>query len=94
MSRTILHNVQENRFEYTESGLLCRLDYRLNGKIMHITHTGVPSALGGRGIARELAVKALETAETEGWKVQSHCSYIDRFLERNSNYQHLLLDPL
>jgi predicted GNAT family acetyltransferase len=29
----------------------CVLDYTLQGQIMTITHTGVPDALGGRGLA-------------------------------------------
>ena len=54
------------RFEATVDGQLCVADYQLRGDVMWMTHTGVPSAVGGRGIAAELVRVALEWAEEQG----------------------------
>jgi len=90
MTRTIKHNTTDHRFEYYENGLLCRLDYRLDPPTMHLLHTGVPAALGGQGIAADLLKAALKTAQSNNWKVKSHCSYIDHFFSKNPSYQFLL----
>jgi predicted GNAT family acetyltransferase len=91
MSRVIKHNLEQHRFECTEEGFLCVLNYTLHDKQMTIIHTGVPAAVGGRGIAAELTQYALNTAQTSGWKVQPVCSYAVAYLRRHPEYQSLTL---
>ncbi|HLT99682.1 MAG TPA: GNAT family N-acetyltransferase [Burkholderiaceae bacterium] len=82
MTREIQHNQAHSRFEWTEDGQLCVLDYVLRDGVMAITHTGVPSSVGGRGIAADLARTALDTAREKGWKVRPLCSYVDAWMRR------------
>ncbi len=82
MSREIEHNSARSRFQWTEDGQVCVLDYTLRNGVMDITHTGVPSAVGGRGIAADLAKAALDTARSEGWKVRPLCSYVAAWMRR------------
>jgi predicted GNAT family acetyltransferase len=89
MSRAIKHNLEQHRFECTEEDFLCVLDYTLHGKQMTITYTGVPAAVGGRGIAAELTQYALNTAQTSGWKVHAVCSYAVAYIRRHPEYQSL-----
>jgi predicted GNAT family acetyltransferase len=51
MPLSIRHDIAAQRFEVEVDGERCELDYRVSGGVMTITHTGVPSAVGGRGIA-------------------------------------------
>lgn len=90
MSRSITHNAQENRFEWEEDGVLSVLDYQLSGGVLTITHTGVPQAVGGRGIAANLTQAALDTARREGWKVRPVCSYVATYMKRHPDTQDLL----
>jgi len=90
MSRAIEHDEARQRFECTEEGLLCVLDYRLSGTVMTITHTGVPQAVGGRGIAADLTRHALDTARGRGWKVRPVCSYAAAYIKRHPEYQDLV----
>lgn len=90
MSRTIEHKPEQHRFEWTEDGALSLLDYHLHNKLMTITHTEVPPALGGRGIAADLTRTALDTARREGWRVRPACSYAAAYIRRHSEYQDLL----
>jgi predicted GNAT family acetyltransferase len=93
MNRSIEHNAAQQRFEYLEDGQLCVLDYHLQGNVMSITHTGVPSAVGGRGIAADLARTALDTARQNGWKVRPLCSYVDAYMRRQRGaYDDLRID--
>lgn len=67
-----------------------RIDYRREGDLMVITHTLVPGAIGGRGIAGRLTRAALEHAKAEGWRVRPECSYAAGWLERHPEYADLV----
>lgn len=90
MSRSIEHNPGQLRFQWTEDGILSVLDYQLHDGVMIITHTGVPEAVGGRGIAADMTKAALEKAREEGWTVRPLCSYAAAYIRRNKQYQDLL----
>jgi predicted GNAT family acetyltransferase len=90
MSRAIQHNSSQQRFEWTEDGILCVLDYQFHNGVMIITHTGVPEAVGGRGIAADMTKAALDKARNEGWTVRPLCSYAAAYIQRNKQYQDLL----
>lgn len=79
----IRHNVDQHRFERTIDGLLCVADYRLSDGVMTMTHTGVPPALEGRGIAASLVAAALEYARVQGYKVNPLCSYVNAYMQRH-----------
>lgn len=83
------HDTQARRFTCTVDGHPCVLDYVLSGITMTITHTGVPEAVGGRGIASALTFAAMDTARSEGWQVVPACSYAALWLRRHPDYAHL-----
>lgn len=83
MSIDVAHQPELHRFIAVVDGHECRIDYRLTDGVMTITHTLVPSAVGGRGIASELTRIAVATARENGWRVEAECSYAQRWLERH-----------
>ena len=85
MSRPVEHHPEHQRFQIIENGILCVLDYELNGNTMLIIHTGVPQAVGGRGIAADLTMHALDTARENGWLVRPVCSYADAYIRRHKD---------
>ena len=72
-------------------GFDCELDYRLDAGVMTILHTGVPPAVGGRGIAAQLTRAALAFARKEGLRVRPACSYAAAFMRRHAQYADLAL---
>jgi predicted GNAT family acetyltransferase len=90
MSRAVEHNLAQQRFEWVEDGMLSVLDYQLQNGVMAITHTGVPEAVGGRGIAADLARSALDTAREQGWMVRPLCSYVATYIRRHKEYEDLV----
>lgn len=80
---TILHNRQASRFEVTVDGHLSVADYTLDGNRLLMTHTEVPTALAGRGIAGALVKAALAWAEQDGLQVVPLCSYVRGYMERH-----------
>lgn len=89
MAYDIRHDSAAHRFETTVDGSRCELDYTLRGNVMTLTHTGVPAAVGGRGVASELVRTALDLARAEGWKVVPACSYAATWMERHPDYADL-----
>jgi Predicted acetyltransferase len=90
MPLAIQHDRVAHRFETRVDGVSCLLDYTLAAGVMTVTHTEVPAAVGGRGIAAALVQQALTTARTEGWKVVPACSYAAAWLQRHPEYHDLL----
>ena len=89
MPPVIQHDRNAHRFSTQVDGVHCELDYTLAGGVMTITHTEVPPAVGGRGIAAALVQEAFATARSEGWRVMPACSYSVVWLERHPEYQDL-----
>lgn len=86
----VIHNPAASRFEATVDGQLCVCQYRMYGKLMMFTHTGVPAALRGRGIAAELVRVALDHARSRGFKVRPDCSYVEAYMRRRPDTLDLL----
>ncbi|CAM5183514.1 N-acetyltransferase domain-containing protein OS=Castellaniella defragrans OX=75697 GN=HNR28_001123 PE=4 SV=1 [Castellaniella defragrans] len=89
--RLIVHNEAAHRFETTQEGHLCVLDYALDGSVATYYHTGVPVAVEGRGIAADLTRVALETARARGWRVNPTCSYVAAYVQRHPEHQDLVV---
>lgn len=87
----VRHDPGKHAFTLEVEGYTGALDYDLRGTTMTITHTLVPEAIGGRGVAAELTRVALETARANGWKVVPMCSYAVAYLRRHPEYNDLLL---
>ncbi len=66
---TIHHDTGAHRFTTEVDGSHAELDYTLADGVMTITHTQVPPAIGGRGIAALLMEAALSAASAAGWSV-------------------------
>ncbi len=79
----INHDSSAKRLSAQLEGHTGTLDYSLNGTIMSITHTRVPSEIGGRGVAAELMRSALELAAANAWTVNPVCSYAVAYMKRH-----------
>ncbi len=90
MNLPITHNAAASRFEAIVDGHLCVADYQLDDGVMTMTHTLVPPALEGRGIAAALVAAALAHARTAGLRVRPACSYVARYMQRHRDTLDLL----
>ena len=72
----VQHNPLEKRFEVELNGDLAVLEYKMDAGKLIATHTGVPVALEGKGIASRLARAALEYARAHELKVVPLCSFM------------------
>jgi predicted GNAT family acetyltransferase len=81
----IHHDVNKQQFTADIEGHRSVLDYTLAQNVMTITHTGVPPAIRGRGIAAELMRAALAAAGAARWTVNPACSYAAAYLRRHGS---------
>jgi predicted GNAT family acetyltransferase len=86
----VIHNQEEHRFEITTDGHVAVLDYMLKGKIIIFTHTGVPPAIGGRGLGSKLVKTGLDYAKENRLQVRSLCWFVSKYMRRHPEYQELL----
>jgi predicted GNAT family acetyltransferase len=86
---TIEHQPARQRFATRVDGHEAVVDYRLDGDTLVITHTGVPEAIGGRGIAGALVRAAMDHARAEGLRVHPACSYAEAWMRRHPDYADL-----
>lgn len=72
-----------SRFEVSADGHTAFLEYSEDGNRLELVHTEVPEALGGRGIAGDLARGALAYARARGMRVRVTCEFVRGWLERH-----------
>ncbi len=83
LSLQITHRPESGRIEASVENQNCYIEYRQEGNVMHVLHTIVPSAVGGRGIAGELTEFAIELARSNGWKINPVCTYTQAYFKRH-----------
>jgi uncharacterized protein len=85
----VTRNEAQSRFETTVDGETAVAEYRERDGVMQLTHTVVPQALEGRGIAAALIGQALDHARGHGLKVEALCSYAASYMQRHPETQDL-----
>ena len=85
----IAHRSERRRFVTEVDGHEAYVEYEIEGGAMIITHTIVPAAIGGRGIAARLVRAAVEHARQEGLKVVPACSYAAAWFAKHPEYADL-----
>lgn len=86
----VAHNEAASRFEVTVQGQHSELSYRRDDNRILFTHTFVPPALRGRGIAGKMAQAALEYARENKLVAVPLCSYMASYIRRHPEYQPLV----
>ena len=91
---TVTHEPEKHRFVVQQDGETAELAYRdgTAGQIV-FTHTGVPTALEGRGIGSALAKSGLDYARANNLEVVPLCSFVRSYIERKTEYQALVRKP-
>jgi uncharacterized protein len=80
---TVSHDTGAHQFTTEVDGSHAYLEYTLANDVMTITHTKVPPAIRGQGIAAELMRIALLSARAAGWSVKPACSYAVAYMARH-----------
>lgn len=76
----IEHQPEQNRFVITKDEHQCLLEYVVKGTDIDFTHTYVPFALRGQGLAEQLVKEGLAWAKKKNYSIQASCSYVHKWL--------------
>lgn len=66
------------------------LDFRREGDLLSITHTGVAPSHRGQGLAAELVEFALREVRESGLKVLPYCSYVSDYIAKHPEHRELV----
>ncbi len=88
MNTDIIDNKEKHQYELHVGKYMARIRYNKNdsGEIQ-LTHTEVPAALQGQGIAGALAKGALTIIRQEGLAVIPICPFIIKYMEKNPEWK-------
>src|SRR5690606_25189677 len=76
------HDERAQRFSLATEAGEAGLEYQRRLRQVNFTHTFVPPALRGQGVAEILVRAGLAWARQQGLAVEADCSYVARFLDR------------
>ena len=84
MKSQIIHFPKERRFSTTVDGHEAHVDYVISEGALVVTHTFVPKALKGRGLASDLVREAYRFADLNGLRCKATCSYALAWLAQHN----------
>ena len=95
MSTDVRDNPTMNRFEITVDDQVAGVaEYERDGDRVVFIHTEVFEGFKGRGLGGTLARKALDASRAAGHTVLPMCPFIRSYIDRHSEYDDLLADPV
>lgn len=91
---TITHHVQGQGGVYTadlpDEDAQGTLEWEPRGEDVRVaTHTIVPKAIGGRGVAARLVERLVADARRKGFKIVPQCSYVAAKFDENPDWADL-----
>jgi len=85
---TISHKPDDSRYEARDGEALAGIMvYKLQGTKIVFTHTEVPPAYEGQGIAQKMVAFALDAARSNQYQVVAQCPFVTSFIRRHKEYQ-------
>lgn len=63
---------------------------RTSPTLIIVDHTGVPDALRGRGVGQALALKVVEDARANGWRIIPLCPFFKAQVERHADWKDVI----
>ncbi len=86
----VIDNRAESRFELEVDGHVGFAAYEIDGDVITFTHTIVPDALQGRGVASRLIGGALKAARERKLRVVPQCSFVAAYIDKHPETQDLV----
>jgi predicted GNAT family acetyltransferase len=92
MSISVKHNRDDQQFEADVTGGTALIAYNEDGGVITFLHTEVPEEAAGQGVAKALAVEALQYARDNKLRVVPECEYVASYVKKHREYDDIV-DP-
>ncbi|EKO3390108.1 N-acetyltransferase [Vibrio fluvialis] len=90
MEHKVTHDAQNHCFKvHLEGEEYAVVKYQQKDDVLYITSTRVPDSLQGKGYGKVMMEAVLPLIEQQGQTIVPVCSYVDHYLTRNAQWQHL-----
>ncbi len=86
----VRNNEAKGRYELAVDGQMAVAAYDRREGALVFTHTQVPVALEGQGLASRLIKAALDDAREQGLKIIPLCEFVAAYIDRHPEEQDLL----
>lgn len=87
----LINNKGRGQYEFHIDGYVPKIEYIINkeGNI-YLTHTEVPPALSGQGIATDMVEQALADIKEEGLYVVPLCPFVASYIKKNPEWKEIV----
>lgn len=83
----VVHKQETRRFEWTEEGAVAFIEYNVvKPNVFALTHTQVPDAHKGKGVASRLTKGTFEWCKANDVQIIPVCSFIVTFMKRHPEW--------
>ncbi|PRQ62732.1 GNAT family N-acetyltransferase [Vibrio sp. V01_P9A10T6] len=87
----VQHDMKNCQYKvHLEGNLFATVTYQQQDEVLFITSTRVPDELQGKGYGKIMMESVLPQIESQGYTIKPVCSYVVHYLNRHSEWQHLL----
>lgn len=86
----VRHDPERGCYELMCDGEAAIAAYRREGDVLSFTHTEVPEALEGQGIATRLVAGALQDVRANGLKIVPLCAFVRHFVDTHPEVRDLV----
>ena len=90
MEFKIRENIEKKRFETEVENKIALIEYIRAEDKMYLTHTEVPKALEGKGIASSMTKQVLQQIKDENLKLVPLCPFIASYIRRHPEWKEIL----
>jgi predicted GNAT family acetyltransferase len=83
-------NAENRRLELDTGEGIAFIEYKLLNDILFLIHTEVPVSLEGKGAGSAIALKALQYAKNNNYKIVPICPFIQNYLKRHKQWNEIV----
>jgi predicted GNAT family acetyltransferase len=88
----LIDNEERRQYEFHVEKYTPKIEYMksTNGEI-YLTHTEVPTQLGGKGIGSQLVEKALKDIEKQGLRLVPLCPFVAGYIHKHPEWKRIVM---
>lgn len=91
MTYELFDNEAEKQYEFHVDSHRPKIEYIKAANTIYLTHTEVPGALQGKGIAKELVLSVLQDIKDKDLTLVPLCPFVATYIKKNPEWRVLVL---